>query len=300
MKREKIEEFVVDFRPQTEWGWLVVIAFFLAGIGSGLFFMSQLVGTWAKINSPAIGALGVAIVAIGTSIVFITDLGRWGRFWRVLANPATSWISRGVLLIILFTLFAALTLLAQSGAGMPWSDTSLGQVFRTLAFLAAFGVMAYSGFVLSFSPAIPFWNGTLLPLFFILYALMGGLAAIFASLPFLGQGVNLPLLEVIEFWLIISAIAFFSIYLLNMGYSTAAARRAVRLLLKGELALTFLGGVLVLGLIVPLAITLFVYLADLSLVPASTWLAIAGAFELFGGVLFRHTFIRAGIYEPLS
>lgn len=300
MKAEKIEEFVVDFKIQREWGWLVVTAFFLAGVGAGLYFIATVLEGWANLESRGLASLGVIVVALGTTTAFLLDLGRVERFWRVLARPLSSWISRGVFLMVGFVLFGALSLAPQWLRGLPWGGTGLAQAFQVLAMVAAFGLAIYSGFVLCYSPSIAFWNSTLLPVLFVLYAFLGGMAVIFAFLPAMGPAQpNIRMLETLEIWLIVSAMVLLSIYISTMAASTAGARQAVRELLRGELALEFVGGVIILGLLAPLGIALYVYFANWSLSAASPALIMAGILELAGGFLFRRAFIRAGIYAPL-
>ena len=56
-------------------------------------------------------------------------------------------------------------------------DQTNGEVvFKVLAGIAALSVMVYTGFILNSVKGMPFWNSALLPLLFILFGGLGGLA----------------------------------------------------------------------------------------------------------------------------
>jgi formate-dependent nitrite reductase membrane component NrfD len=254
-------EFLVATRPQQEWRWLIAIALFLAGVGSGTFVMSALVMDY-RLGSLVGLVLGVA----GPGLFFFLDLGRKSQFWRVMLRPRTSWISRGVLFIILFAAFGLLYL-AIPGTLFLWAD---------------------SGFLLSYSPAIPFWNTPLVPLISVVYALMSGAGLLFA---FNGAAPGIERLEVIEVGLIVVCAILIFTYLLTMSTSTVAAREATGSLVVGRLAGTFWGLVVLTGLLIPFALALSVMAAGMN--PAM--LAVAGLLELAGGLGFRYCLLRSGI-----
>jgi sulfite dehydrogenase (quinone) subunit SoeC len=264
-------EFIVANRTQQEWRWLIAIALFLAGVGSGTFVMAALV-----MNYPLGSLIGLVVGVAGPGLFFFLDLGRKSQFWRVMLRPQTSWISRGILFIILFAAFGLLYLASQ------------GTFFLWAASICALGVMMYSGFLLSYSPAIPFWNTPLVPLISVVYALMGGAGLLFA---FSSGAPGIERLEAIEIGLIaICAILIFT-YLMTMSTSTVAAREATGSLAMGRLAGTFWGLVVLTGLLIPAALALSVMAAGMN--PAI--LAVAGLLELAGGLGFRYCLLRSGI-----
>ncbi len=267
----ELNEFIIKAKTQQEWHWLIAIALFLAGIGGGAFIVSS----WV-VKLPLGSFIGILIVAIGSSLAFFLDLDRKSQFWRVMFRPQTSWISRGILLIMLFTLFGLLSLIIDS------------PVLLWVATICAVGVMMYSGFVLSYSPSIPFWNTPLLPLISIVYGLMGGVALLFGISP---PGPELKLLETWEMGLIaVCAILIFA-YLITMSSSTIAAREATSSLVTGRLAPVLWGLVVVAGLIIPFVLA---YLARLNLVSSSV-MVLAAIMELAGALSFRYCLLRAGI-----
>jgi formate-dependent nitrite reductase membrane component NrfD len=182
--------------------------------------------------------------------------------------------------------------------GLPWTNSGFfGSIFRVLASVAAFFLMIYTGFVMSASPAIPFWNTAILPVMFMMYGFIGGLDLLFLLAAFGGEGTfHLEHLEAIQILLMLGTLFFLLVYTIVMYNSSPAGRAAVRDLLTGTGGIMFLGGVVALGLIVPLPIMAYTYYG------AGTSPEIAGAagfLTLIGGLLFRWSVLRAGLYLPL-
>ncbi|MBI4318331.1 MAG: polysulfide reductase NrfD, partial [Chloroflexi bacterium] len=183
----------------------------------------------------------------------------------------------------------------------PWSRGSgLGQAIGVIAALGAVGVVMYTGFLLSHSPSIPFWNTTLLPLLFASSALTCGAGAVYVMLPVLdGRAVDVRSVAAMGIVLLGVNVVSLWVYMVNMYTSTVAARESVRLLLRGNLAVAFLAGVIGVGLVIPLVLTVTAYLAGGGLAAVAPVLAVAGVLTLVGGYLFRHCMLKAGIYAPI-
>jgi formate-dependent nitrite reductase membrane component NrfD len=289
-----VDQFTIRSKPQRWWTSLAAVDFFLGGTGAGAFLVSMYLGIAAGM------ALGLVAVALG-ALALLLDLGRPERFWKASSQLGQSWISRGVILTTLFLIFGILRLAPEWLVGLPWGQgTALGQAIAVVATLAALGVMMYTGFLLSHSPSIPFWNTTLLPLLFALYAFTSGVGAIFVLLPVLGEkAVNLKAVEMVGMSLLAASLVFLWVYLLNMSFSTVAAKESVRMLVAGQLAPLFLVGVTLVGLVVPLGLTALIFSANTEFGMASTTLATAGILVLLGGYLFRYAVLRAGVYPPI-
>ncbi len=292
--KPRIDEFIIGVKPQREWGWLVITYLFLGGAGAGLFLISLYIDhAWA-------GALGLVVLLLGT-VLLLLDLGRPERFWRAFFHPQTSWISRGCFFISLVALFGGI----EAGVGIFGIALPAGSATATLRTLviavaaaAAVLVMIYTGFVLSPSPAIPFWNSAFFPIVFFVYSLLAGIDILILSSPLLpGPALDLIFLGRLQNYLALGCLVLLLSHLSVMSGSAVAARESIRVLTRGRWAPLFLGGVIGVGLIVPL---LFVPLAaesDLRAVFVVTaGLAVA---RLFGDYLFRFLVIRAGMYDPL-
>ena len=287
------QDFTIGFESQQEWGWLAAVALFLEGLGAGLYLVSLF------LDYTLGAALGIIVVLLGALALFL-DLGRPLRFWRAIVNVSSSWISRGALLIGLFTAFGLLYLAPQAGlSALPWSrDTALGQAFIALSALCAFLVAVYTGFLLSSSPSIPLWNSFFVPVQFFVYAILGGAMMLF-PLRLVGEddGVDWSMLEAGQLWLVAASLVLVVGYLAVMSSSTVAGRRSVNLLLRGALSGIFVWGVLVVGLGLPLLIG--VYAAIGSAGNAAGLLALSAVLVLVGSYLFRYALLKAGLYLPL-
>ncbi len=287
------DEFTLELRLQREWEWLIAIGFFLAGVGAGLFVISF----FLSLNTIAL--IGVILGALGGLALFF-DLGRPENVWRAFAHLRTSWISWGVTLLTVFLITGLLhSLPALSWFNrLPWSpETGVGYILGIIATVAAFGVMGYTGFVLAYSRAIALWNTTLLPVLFILYSFMGALGIVSAiGLVVDRAKIDFRLLQIGEIALIGISLVIIAVYLMTISYSTLAARESVRVLVRGELAKVFIGGTVIIGLVVPLVIAIIAFSsgADTNGAPL---LVVASVLELTGGFLLRYSLVRAGIYQ---
>lgn len=298
--------WVMEPKVQNVWGIPHAIWFALMGIGGALFInlvvfdleLGRILGMSA--------AKLVSLVLIGIGgLVLIGDLGRPLRLLRVLANPWTSWISIGAIADFVFVIFGGLWMVADLEiggsrplAGLPWAgDSALGIAFQVIAGLAAFIVIVYPGLVLAFSPSIPFWNTTLVPLQFLAFAFSSAFAialiAAVVSPTGLDAGAWTPFLgaTLVFSFLLVAAHA------LNARYTHATAAVSLRRLVRGDLRVSFLGGLMLVGLALP-AVLLVV---GASLEPgdtASLAFAAAGATAIAGNWFSKYAVIRAGTYAP--
>ncbi len=289
-----VAQFTIGFKPQRLWSSLAAIDFFLGGTGAGAFLVSMYLGS-------SVGAvIGLLAVVFG-ALALLADLGRPERFWRAGSKLLLSWISRGVAFTTVFVVFGILYIVPVWIAALPWSrETALGQAIGLIAALGAVGVMIYTGFLLSHSPSIPFWNTTLLPLLFVSSALTCGVGVLFVIAPASGERtINQMALESTGILLLALNIIFLAVYMLNMNSSTVAAKESVRMLVGGALAPMFWVGVMAIGLIIPLALTFFAYLIGTGSGATPMVMAVVGILILFGGFLFRQCMLKAGVYAPI-
>lgn len=284
----RLDEFLIDVKPQREWGWAVITYLFLGGAGAGLFLVSlAMQNRWGE-------ALGLLVLIAGT-LFLLVDLGRPERFWRAFLRPGTSWISRGCYFIGALVLLGGLEILSTKipleGA---WQMGITGG-----AAAAAVAVMVYTGFVLSPSPAIPFWNSAFFPVVFFAYSLLAGIDFLILASPLLpGPEVDLELLEKVQFGLALLCLVMVLSHVSVMSRSAVGARKSIELLTRGKWGILFIGGVIGLGLLIPLLLAApSLWSAGFPAVFAMT--ALLALLRLFGDYLFRFLVIRAGHFDPL-
>lgn len=287
------EQFTIAFRVQKAWGALVALGLFLGGLGGGLFLISLFVGFGAGFG------LGISATLLG-ALCLLLHLRRPQQFWRAVSRPGTSWISRGVISIAVFVGLGVVYIVPPmlGLSSLPWSEgTALGQAILAVAAFLALLIVVYTGFILSTPPAIAFWHNALLPALFSLYSLAGGLSFIYLWHGLVDGkelGANLQALQV---GLMAAILISVLIYLAAMSSSTVAAKESLRLLVAGEFSSLFLGGVLLVGLIVPLLMASYGYLSGIPLPTVA--LAVIGIFDLIGGFLFRYSLLKSGLYAPI-
>ncbi|NLV71474.1 MAG: polysulfide reductase NrfD [Actinobacteria bacterium] len=303
-------EWMIKPMAQTEWisgkGLLVWWAEVFSALGTGLYLVSiffalreefAVTAFWAGI----LGWIGIAIFKLPLHAFY---LGKWYRFWRAFPPFSkawrTSWFARGIVMTMIFLVFGAIQLILQGLIAYDVADSSgvwaANYVFMVLA--GIFGVMTavYCGFAMSYCKSVPFWNTGLLPIVFLLMGVADGLALIMGVGMVTGEDVIPTAESATRILLIVNALLII-MYLVNANYQSATAELSVKELVRGRVAWVFWLGIVLLGIIVPLVVSVVSYFTGEE---ASTGLLVfaiichtIGAFSLKYGVL------KVGIYRPI-
>ena len=282
-------DWMIKYTRQTEWidrkGIFLWLAFYCGGLGGGLYLVSLYFNSlWGMFISWLI----ILVLKGGCHLVY---LGKPLRFWRIVLKPQTSCVARGLILVVLFVGFAGVQLaLSYWLPGSAWEV-----IFKVLAGIAAFGVAMYTGFALNVIKAVPFWNSALLPVLFIAFGVLGGLGL--SVLIALGGGdIDIAAAEVGVRWLLIINAILIVMYLWTATYMGPTAKYTVMEQIRGSLASIFWVGVVLLGIVIPIAISITSYFAG---EVSSALLLIAVISEIIGGLALRYVILKAGIYRPL-
>ncbi len=286
------EDLRASFRPQREWidkrGLCLATAFFLSGVGAG---------TWAASAYYDYGlglVLSLLVVLVGSGGFHLAFLGKPQRFWRMLLRPQSSWISRGIWGIAIFTPPAFLYMLPFYADGLPWGpDSALGKVFLGLSLFGALWLLVYKGFVLAVNKAVPFWNTPLLPPLYLAYGTRGGLALLFVAWAVLGEGAP-EHADLVKLWVVVSSGILVLFYLSGMYGANVTAQRSVMELLKGRASFAFYLGVVLLGLAAPIALGAL----SLFFTTSMAYLGLIGALSLVGDYYLTYSILKAGLYVP--
>ncbi len=285
---------------QREWGWLIALYVFLAGLGGGAFLFSFILIFIDKYTEMArIGALaGPLLVAIGSAMLLF-DLGSAARAYRLFTTPATllsSWMIRGAWILTAFIIVGLAYALPSFALfhWLPWEQTSgFGLVLGMAAAVLAIVVAVYPGLLLGVIKSIPLWNTSALPPLFFLSGMDTGLAAlVLMSLAFPSAvgAEGLHFLAIIDAGLIVLLLVALGAYLEIVRQSGVTAAASVRLLATP----LFACGVIVSGLLLPLAIYVCsAYMSDDSSIRLLDGLA--SLLLLAGGLLLRLSVIRSGV-----
>jgi formate-dependent nitrite reductase membrane component NrfD len=287
-----IQDLKADFRPQREWierqGLYLIVGHFLSGVAAGAWLFSVI------LKLPA-GLVVSFVLATVSGVAHLAFLGRPERFWKMW-HAKTSWIGRGFVGLTLFMLGGLLYLPPLIFTDTSWAGGSLvSDIGYGLAFAGMIILLLYKGFVYASSKGVPFWTSPILPALYVAYGLRGGVATLLLVALFQGGDLNGWDLGLLELWIGISAAVMILFYLAVMSGSNPVARKSVKELLAGRVALPFYGGTLVIGLVVPIVIGLSGLLTSLSLGAV----AVIGLASVIGDFFVKYTIAKAGVYMPL-
>lgn len=282
-------EWMIKPTYQTEWidrrGIFLWLALYTGGLGGGLYLVSLFFN-----NLPGM-LTGLLIVAVLKGSFHIAFLGKPLRFWRIMFRPQTSWLARGFIFVVLFVGSATIqVVLSYLVPGSVWV-----LLFKIAAGVMAFGVATYTGFVLNNVKAVSFWNSPLLPLLFVMCGLMGGFGLI-TLIGVLGADINMHIAETGSRWLLIINVLLIVVYLWTAMRRDDTGKHSVIDQMRGKSSFAFWGGVVVLGIVVPLIIAVFSYFSGEE---ASSVLIAGVVCEIMGGMALRYCILKAGIYKPL-
>ena len=112
------------FTKSPDWGWFIVVYFFLGGIAGGAAFLSgmlDLLGNRLDRRMTRIGYLIALVAIVIGGPLLIIDLTRPERFWHMVWKSDTggpmfkyySAISLGIWIILAFVIFVVLALIAS-------------------------------------------------------------------------------------------------------------------------------------------------------------------------------------------
>ncbi|MDR1421779.1 MAG: polysulfide reductase NrfD [Coriobacteriales bacterium] len=247
----------------------VVWYLFLAGAGGGLAFVVFLLDSFLRYWRPwlfgqyrvlMVPALftGIAFVALGT-VFLLFDLGRPERILSFVTDLRPNTLTLGAWSIVAFLALSALQLLVR----LRFAAATPKPVHIAIRWATAAGaasVMVYTGLLFQSFGALHFLASPLLPLLFVLSSLSCGFALLLL-IGFLRQPEGLSLRPSVRLTrahlpLLILELVVLAGYLLLMAFGTQTAAASTARLLNGDYALAFWGGVVALGLLLPLGMEL--------------------------------------------
>lgn len=289
-----------------DWEWWIVFYFFFGGIAGGAYFTSAVIELVGGPEDRPIARMGYYIafpLSIICAILLILDLGRPERFWHMMVYsksllPWPVWdspISVGSYALLLFSVFAFLSFvdaLIETGR-LPWAPLrekysgTPRLVYSVIGAIFGFFLAAYTGVLLT-TTHLPVWaTNPILGALFLASGASTGMAAIAlglilsktdvgASWAKLKQADNVAL--ILEIVLLIAFVALLG---------TAAG-----FLLRGLSGILLIGGVFIIGLLVPLVIQFRSGFQGIKS-PANMTLLVA-LLILVGGFLMRTVIVMGG------
>jgi len=277
--------FAAGYHRQTFWNWLIGTAFFLGGVGGGLFLVSLL-------TADVVGMIaGFLIVVVGKNTAHLLFLGRPERFLAAARRPDRSWIARGIWAMGVFMLTGSVSILLRAHAPfIHLSELAANSIFGLAAASALF-IACYDGFLMRSSAGVAFWRTLLLPLLLFMYASLGGVTLSLTIRQIRGE-IPPAGLESLEHGLLVANFLLLAIYFYRMSRSLPAARATMGEWLRGTYARAFFGLVLLVGL----AATLLLSLLHSTLHSSLLIVPIASC-ELIGDFSMMMLMLKTGLFS---
>jgi formate-dependent nitrite reductase membrane component NrfD len=280
-------EWMTTFTPQKEWiekkGVFMPFALYFGCLGGGLYLVSLFYESLSGM------VLAWLIVGLLKGSAHLVDLGQPSRSWRMIFRVRSSWISRGLVFVILFLGLSAVQIVVLLfRPESPWEE-----VFRILAGAAALLTCLYPGFTLSYVYAIRLWNSATLPALFTVCGLLGGMGVLSVA-QVLGAGVDPGAVQRGS----MVVLGFTALLLLSYGWATAytgpPGKKALRDLIAGRGKVAFWVGIVFLGMVLPFVMAL---ISRLGATGAALFLS--GIGEVVCGLSVIYAILRCGSYSPL-
>ncbi len=271
--------------PHIAYNWIIVVYFFLGGLGAGAFLLSVTANYWKQEFKPiAKVASVVAPVAIAIGLFFLwIDLGKPFRAWRLFLsfNP-TSAVSWGVWFLNIFFVLSAVYawFLAKGQASKAKLAAYAGLPFAVL-------VGTYTGVLLTQSPGRVLWHSALIPVLFLNGGLVSGMAATMLLSVGRQSKEMLSKLGKVAGWLVLLELGLVVIEVIVLFNGGIEGVEVAKALLAGAFSFLFLGVEIVLGAVIPLLILL-------RSKANSVALAVASALVLVGVFTMRYIIVIGG------
>jgi len=296
----------VNGQLQREWGWLIAAYLFLGGVGAGAYTIAAVNSFMGESLEPStvVGLwIGFPALLIG-SLFLIADLGSPKNAFLAGMKPGSSWIARGTWIISIFMVLSLLHLVLHVFTGI--GETADGRVILSVVAVAgiafAVGTMAYTGILLGASKGIPFWRSGVVPVVFVISAVVTGHFTIALGMVLWGgsavaaesfrmMAAEAAALVVIE----VLAIFFF----LHEAYKLPDPRESAERILKNRM---FVIGYFALGLGLPLVLMLLLSLgmADAGISAILGVVAVGSILGLVGGLILRQAVLVSGALPTLN
>ncbi len=285
-------EWMVQHTPQEEWiegkGIFLWLAFFFSEIGAGIYFVSIF------LNFKPGWLMGWLVSLVLGGFIHLAFLGKPLRTWRIFLRPASSEISRGMWVVLLFAVIGFFQVLPVVVSGLPWSgDSSVLKVFMGILCI----LLITHGFsTMSVVRALPMWNSSMmLPLSLISGIWVGSQAT---ELMHLAGGHDITVAEIWARWSLLGYMGALLMFLWGSVHSSETTRMSIKGILTGVFSAYFYVGVVAVGILIPLIITLFVW-GDEATTISGGLLFLRFICVMIGDLAMRYSVMKGALYSPL-
>jgi len=265
------------------WEMLIVWYFFLGGIAGGAYFTAAIADIFGTARDRAVAKVGYLLslpLTVACGILLIVDLGVPLRFLNMLGT-FKFWdpMSIGAWGVGIFGLFS----FVSSALSFSTSERAIGRRRRVSAVGSVFGffLAAYTGVLLS-NTSLPFWgDARLMGALFLASGASTGMAAISLIMLLVGAsaGEGWGKVKRADRYSIVLELVLLALFLALLGSAAAP-------LTSGRFAPLFWGGLVGLGLVLPLVL-------DMVGRRAKGVAALAAVLVLAGGFVLRYVVLMS-------
>ena len=285
-------EWMVKYTPQEEWiegqGVLLWLAFFFSEIGAGIYFVSLF------LNFPPGWLTGWLVTLVLGGLIHVAYLGNPMRAWRILLKPVNSELSRGLWIIFVFAAIGFFQVLPVVFSGLPWMGDS--PVLKAIMGILCILIIGHGFLTMNVVKALPLWNSSMmLPLSLVSGIFVGSQAVEFMS--FLA-GRDILVAELWARWSLIGYMGILLMFLWGTAQTSETARASIKGLVMGDSSVRFYIGVIILGILIPLIITLLIWGNDVSKLSGGI-LFLRFVCVLIGDLMMRYNIMKGALYSPL-
>ena len=273
MKQYQKENAEIQYKHRY-WGFQIATYLFLGGLGGGILFLTWIMSAFVFPQADLVQAFMlpnfIALLAIVLGLFFLVEeLGQPPVFYRAYVT-ATSIIKWGAVLLTIASFGDLFWLLGNWSPETPvLGFLSVFNFFGALspfwlgaAGLAGFGIMVYTGVMLSTLKAHAFWSTPALPVLFTISALSTACAAIMLSMcgwPGVADAAAVEgahkvheLIHICDIVLVFAEITVLLIMVLSfLGAGNRTQQRVAQRWVKGSYAGWFWIGMICIGLVIP-------------------------------------------------
>jgi tetrathionate reductase subunit C len=295
-------QLLYDIHNGETFGTLIAIYFYLTGLSAGSFIISTLSYGFGFERFKPLGKIGVVLATLllmAAPMFLLMHSGQKLRVWHlfVYLNP-TSPITWGSFLLMLYPLNCIIY-----GFFMFKGRKRLTRIFGLIGIPLALMVHGYTGFIVAFGKARPLWNSSMMPLLFLVSAMVSGIAmmilvSVIRDRFFTKEHkINTDVLSALATmlgWCLVFDLFLTATEMVVHGISHLGAQEGVALLLTGPFAGLFLILENLVGKVLPMAVMLSPRMKrTIPLILLASILVMIGIYTM------RYNVVVGGEYIPL-
>ncbi len=247
---------------KVPWHWPVPAYLVTKAIGTGAFgfyALGVITGAFSADPGAVIGGGLVGLVAIlATTVLLVIDLEKPERFLYILLRPQwRSWLTRGAVLLMVFSTVAGLWWAGEVADAMGWMvlPDAARSALTWLAVPSALGAAVYTAFLFAQAEGRDLWQSPLLPMHLLVQAGMMGAGVFLLLFPFLDADISSVAASAFSILLIVDLLMIL-LGEFGIAHASEVAARAAHEISHGRYRQKFWLGAIAAGHALPLLLLL--------------------------------------------